>query len=85
MAATLENVVSGQRSGVRPVWCEVVSQNQSNVRFWRLSRNAVSSALSAATDGAVGGTSIAKRGGAQATKTRARPRYGRNLIGARSG
>ena len=52
IAATLEKLFVGQRSGVRPLRGSVVSQNQWNVRCSSVSRNAVCLAVSA--DGGVG-------------------------------
>src|SRR5687767_14156237 len=42
IAATLEKLFVGQRSGVRPVRASVFCQNQLKVLRWRVSRNAVS-------------------------------------------
>ena len=52
IAATLEKLFVGQRSGVSPLVLSVRSQNQSKVRRSRVSRNAVCLAVSA--DGGVG-------------------------------
>src|SRR5258705_4737297 len=52
IAATLEKLCVGQRSGVRPVLLSVCCQNQSKVRCSTVSRNAVCLAVSA--EGGVG-------------------------------
>src|SRR3982751_107463 len=52
IAATLEKLFVGQRSGVRPVLGSLRSQNQLNVRRSRVSRNVVCLPVSA--DGGIG-------------------------------
>ena len=52
IAATLEKLCVGQRSGVSPLFGSLRSQNQSNVRRSRVSRNAVWRVVSA--DGGIG-------------------------------
>src|SRR5438477_12340141 len=52
IAATLEKLFVGQRSGVRPLFGSLCSQNQLNVRRSRVSRNAVCRVVN--PDGAIG-------------------------------
>src|SRR5438045_9130502 len=52
IAATLEKLFVGQRSGVRPLFASLCSQNQLKVRRSRVSRNAVCLPVSA--DGGTG-------------------------------
>jgi hypothetical protein len=58
IAATLEKLFVGQRSGVSPVRASVRSQNQLNVRCSSVSRNAISRAVIVAVPGGNVGTLV---------------------------
>src|SRR5687768_9532925 len=58
IAATLEKLLVGQRSGVRPVRASVFCQNQLKVLRWSVSRNAVSRVVRPGVDGGKVGTRV---------------------------
>src|SRR5256714_12147866 len=73
IAATLEKLFVGQRSGVRPLFGSLRSQNQLKVRRSSVSRNAVCLAVSAPPAGtaADGGGPTAELGAVAQPKTKA--------------